>query len=91
MKPDLPPYYNKSFFETIKKVKEKTPMNPVNMTLNQWYNFLLEEEVTMEVVDDEGRQQPKKCRVELLAPSNDWPKTFYLARICGLSTETRSF
>ena len=73
VKPDLPPYYNQSFFETIKKVKEKTPMNPVNMTLNQWYNFLLEEEVTMEVVDDEGRQQPKKCRVELLTPSNDWP------------------
>ena len=45
----------------------------------------------MEVVDDEGRLQPKKCRVELLAPENDWTKAFYLSRLRGLSTEARSF
>ena len=45
----------------------------------------------MEVVDDEGRQQPKKCRVELFAPENEWSKSFYLSRVRGLSTETRTF
>ena len=90
-KPDMPPYYTQSFFDVIKKVKENSPLNPVNMSVKQWYDYLLEEEVTMEVVDDEGRLQPKKCRVELLAPSNDWSKSFYLSRLRGLSTEIRSF
>ena len=45
----------------------------------------------MEVIDDEGRQQAKKCRVELLIPENEWNKSFYLSRVRGLSTETRLF
>ena len=90
-KPDYPPYYNQQFFNIIKKVKEKTPMNPIHMTVKEWYNYLLEEEVTMEVVDDEGRKQAKLCRVELQDPTNDWSNTFDLARVRGLSTETRSF
>jgi hypothetical protein len=40
------------------------------MLLKQWYNFLLEEYVTMEVIDEEGRQQAKMCRVGLLSPDN---------------------
>ena len=89
--PVMPPYYNKYFFNTIRKVIQHSPLNPVSMSVKQWYDYLLEEEVTMEVVDDEGRLQPKKCRVELLAPENDWTKAFYLSRLRGLSTEARSF
>ena len=83
-KPDIPPYYNQEFFNIIKKVKEKTPLNPIYLTVKEWYNYLLEEEVTMEVVDEEGRQRAKLCRVEQLCPTN-------LARVRGLSMETRSF
>jgi hypothetical protein len=90
-KPNMPPYYNQCFFNIINKVKENTPLNPVHMNVKQWYNYLLEEEVTMEVVDNEGRQQARKCRVELLMPNNDWSKSFYLSRMRGLTTETRSF
>ena len=87
----LPPYYNQHFFNTIKKVIDNTPLNPVNMSQKQWYDYLLEEEVTMEVVDNEGRMVPKKCRVELLNPNLDWQKSFYLSRLKGLSSEIRSF
>ena len=90
-KPDMPPYYNQCFFDIIKKVIEDSPLNPINMSVKQWYNYLLEEDVTMEVVDDEGRQVPKKCRVELQQPLRDWTKAFYFSRLRGLSTETRSF
>ena len=45
----------------------------------------------MEVIDDEGRQQAKKCRVETLFPDYDWPKAFSLTRLRSLSSETRSF
>ena len=90
-KPDIPPYYNQQFFDIIKTVKEKTPLNPIYLTVKEWYNYLLEKEVTMEVVDEEGRQRARLCRVELQCPTNDWPKTFHLARVRGLSMDTRSF
>ena len=56
----------------MKKVKAKTPINLVNISLNKRYNFLMEEEGTMESVDDGGRPQPKKRRVKLLAQSKDF-------------------
>ena len=91
LKPDLPPYYNQTFFDIIRKVKDHSPLNPIQMNLSQWYNYLVEEFVTMEVVDDEGRMQAKRCRVELLYPQNDWQESFNLARVRGLPTDTRSF
>ena len=27
-KPDMPPYYNQEFFNTIRKVVDETPLNP---------------------------------------------------------------
>ena len=91
-KPTMPPYYNQTFSTVSRKLKtNKSPMNPIHMTLKQWYNFLLEEYITMEEIDDVGRQKPKKCWVELLAPDVDWSKSYYLSRLRGLSTETRSF
>ena len=47
----------------IKDVKENTPLNPVSMTVKDWYRHLLEKEVTMEVIDDEGRMVPKLSKV----------------------------
>lgn len=89
-KPMMPPYYNQTFFDTIKKVVEDTPLNPIYMTVKQWYDFLIEE-VTMETVDMEGRQIPRKCRVELSYPDNDWAQSFHFSRLRGLSMEARSF
>ena len=90
-KPELPPYYSQAFFDHIKKVKSDTPLNPVHMNAKQWYNYLLEEEVTLEVVDTDGRQVPKKCRIEQLQPNNDWTKSYHFARLRGLSTQVKSF
>ena len=55
--PDLvpPPYYSRNFFGIIKEVIESTPLNPVHMTVKQWYRHLLEKDVTMEVIDEEGK------------------------------------
>ena len=90
-KPDLPPYYNRDFFNIIKKVKESSPLNPIQMNLKQWYNYLLEEYVTMEEVDNETSLQAKKCRAELIHPQNDWEKSYHLSRVRGLPTDCRSF
>ena len=90
-KPSMPPYYSEAFFNTIKKVVDNSPLNPVHMTSKQWYTYLLEEKVTMEEMDEEGRRQLKKCRIEILYPDIDWQKSYQLCRLRGLSTEIRSF
>ena len=87
----LPPYYSKEFFDIIKDVKENTPLNPVNMTVKEWYRHLLEKEVTMEIIDDEGRMVPNLCKVEEREPHHDWHLAFHLARLKGLSPQVKSF
>ena len=84
------PYYTKAFFLTIKKVQEKSPMNPVLMTVGQWYQYLLEKGVTMDE-DDEGRREDKMYRVEELEPGVNWRRSFNVARHKGLSTVQKSF
>ena len=90
-KPSMPPYYNETFFNTIRKVIKETPLNPIYMSIKQWYDYLLEEFFTMETVDEEGRQLHRKSRVEQLHPNNNWSRAFSFARLKGLSMEIRSF
>ena len=70
--PGFPPYYSKNFFNTIKKVKNNTPLNPVHMNMRDWYNYLLEENVTKRDIDDEGRKELVPCRVEAADISYLW-------------------
>ena len=67
IQPGFTPYYNKEFFNTIQKVHNKSPLNPVHMTVGQWYQYLLKDRVTM-VKDKEGRRTARRCRVEELQP-----------------------
>ena len=88
--PGFTPYYTKAFFDLIKKVLMKSPLNPVQMTVGQWYVYLLEENVTM-TEDQEGRREAKKCRVEEQKPDMVWGRSYRLARTKGLSPEHKSF
>ena len=45
--PPLPPYYSLSFFDTIRKVRDNTPLNVATMSTAQWYRVLVEQEITM--------------------------------------------
>ena len=87
----LPPYYSRDFFDVIKDVHQNTPLNPVKMTVKEWYRHLLEKDVTMEIIDDEGRMIPKLCKVEEKEPQHDWQLGFHLARLKGLSPQVKSF
>ena len=69
---DLPPYYSRDFFATIKDVVDNSPLNPVQMSEKQWYRHLLEVNVTMEKGDDEGRMVAKKCKAEISDPNIDF-------------------
>ena len=74
----FPPYYSQHFFSMIKKVKNTTPLNPVYMTMNEWYTFLLEEKVTMRDIYDEGRKELVPCRVEAADSSYLWSEAYRL-------------
>ena len=67
----LPPYFSQSFFDSIKWVKENTPLNVATMTTAQWYRVLVEQEVTMVNTDTAGSEYIKS-RAELPSPETDW-------------------
>ena len=76
-----PPYYTETFFNTIKKVKNETTLNTVHMTMKQWYRYLLEENVTMKDVDEEGRKELVPCRIELGDPNINWDEPYTFRKI----------
>ena len=92
--PPLPPYYPLSFFQTIRAVKEKTPLNPVRMTVKDWYRYLLEERVTHNHSVPGDLLSPLelvKTRAEENGPQHDWPAIYQLIRKKGLDMEKKTF
>ena len=70
--PGFPPYYNASFFNTIKEVKENTPLNPVFISVQQWYTYLLEKLVTKSDPHQDGRLELIPNRIETIFPNVRW-------------------
>ena len=92
--PTLPPYYPQSFFQTIKDVKENTPLNPVRMTVKDWYRNLLEERVTHTHSVPGDLASPLELvmsRAEENSPEHDWPAIYELCHRKGLDPEKKSF
>ena len=59
------------------------------MTSKDWYKFLLSYEI--EEDSTEGGHSLIPCRVEIQCPQNDWPKSWSLARLKGLSSTSMTF
>ena len=88
--PPLPPYFSITFFNSIRWVKENTPLNVAIMTTAQWYRVLLEQEVTM-VEAENNTMEFIRSRTELASPGTDWELTWRRARLKGLGSEATSF
>lgn len=88
--PSLPPYFSVSFFSTIRKVKENTPLNISTMTTAQWYRVLVEDNITMQEKEDKTRDFIPS-RAELASTNTDWPNTWRRARLKGLGTQASTF
>ena len=86
----LPPYYSADFFNTIRKVKEGTPLNVAIMSTAQWYRVLVEQDITM-VEPENSPMEYIKTRPELASPSTDWETSWRRARLKGLGSEATSF
>ena len=88
--PGFPPFYSKEFFSSIRKVHHETPLNVFKMSEKEWYTFLLEDQVTKQVVDH-GKEDFIMCRVERANLDTDWEQCWRLARLPGLGPENTSF
>ena len=89
--PGYTPYYTEKFFKIIKNVRQNTPLNPLNMTIKEWYRYLLEENVTRRNLDEEGRSELIPCKVELNHPNICWSESYRLCRLRGLSPSEKTF
>ena len=88
--PGFPPYYSALFFETIRGVKD-SGLNPIYLTVKQWYEYLLEKMVTTREIDQEGRRQKIPNRIEENSPGIQWGESYRLARLHGLAPASKSF
>ena len=86
--PGYLPYYNQSFFETIKYVHLETPLNVTSMTTSEWTRILTEDCLTMDRAMD---RKYIPCKAELCNPGNDWDLSWRLCRLGGLGSDLASF
>jgi hypothetical protein len=61
------------------------------MSVKEWYKFLLERNVTMREVDQEGRRELIPCKKEVRHPAISWSESYRLSRLKGLSPDSKSF
>ena len=89
--PGYLPYYDRSFFSTIKHYKDNCPLNIEVMTTRQWYRVLLEDRVTMQANFDGDQPTLIPVRAELSGQGQDWLATWAMLKTNGLSSENASF
>ena len=65
-------------------------MNVATMTTAQWYRVLLEQELTMQTMQN-NTMEYISSRSELASPGTDWELTWRRARLKGLGSEATSF
>ena len=89
--PGVPPFYSVNFFDVIRQVQDNSPLNPVYMSVKQWYQYLLEKHVIERELDDEGRSELIPCKVEEREPTAPWMESYRLSKLKGISPTTKSF
>ena len=89
--PGITPYYDNTFFSTIRHYQQNCPLNIAVMTTKQWFNVLMEDQVLMAQGDDDQPPSLIPVRVESLHPGNDWSQTWRLVRIKGMGSDLTGF
>ena len=82
--PGKNPYYTVETYNTIKRAVSEGK-DVVTMTGKEWYNFILGSVIE----EEEGELIP--CKAELMFPLHDWTRTWSLARLRGLSSNSMTF
>ena len=82
-----PPYYTNYFYQVIKDARA-SGVNVVDMTIRQWYLFLLKREL---YYYDGQMEVLKPCRVERLNPNARWDNIWKNVHLRFLSSDEISF
>ena len=88
--PGFLPYYQQSFFDTIRRVYIENPVKVNTMSIKEWSTMLTEENLTMDNTDMANKQY-RPCRAEIYSPTTDWSLCWRLCRLKGLGSELTSF
>ena len=75
--------------DIITSVRELSMLNIKTMSVKLWYKHLLEVQMTHTEPEDPSALVP--CRVERLAPSIDWGRSWLAVCVPGLTPEMRYF
>ena len=84
----IPPYYDAEFFAVIKDALNNG-QDIISMSVKQWYNYLLEQNITT-ITNNEGRML-RPCRVERMHVDVAWEAVWANVRHPALSNQTKSF
>ena len=85
VEPVQSPFYSEEVYNIIKSAINKN-LPIATMITKDWYNFVLSS-----ILHEPDTDTLIPCRVELRFPQNDWTKTWSLARMKGLSSDSCSF
>ena len=86
----LPSYYDLNFFNILRHYHKNSPLNIATMTVRQWYQVLLEDNVTMSPATASTPAVLLPVRIELLHPDIDWSRTWRLSGLGGLPPDLTS-
>ena len=87
--PGRPPYYSVDFFSLIKDVKENSPLNVAWVTAKQWYQLILEKNVTHDCTDPNLPAVLLPSKFELRNPGVNFSNSYRISRSFGLSPEQK--
>ena len=87
----LPPYLTKDFFNLIKEMKRKHPIDIITMAERDWTKLLTEEFITMQVNQESNTSEFRACKAELASPSTDWTLSWFLCRQQGIPPDMATF
>ena len=87
--PSIPPHFRGDFFPKLREMQSALGSLEL-ISFKQIYRYLLMQILNGESTDNGVRVlKPLKC--ELASPSNDWQRTWRLARLRGLGPDNSSF
>ena len=79
------PYYTQEMYNIIQSAISKNMLVGTMLT-KDWYDFILSS-----LLYEPGTESLIPCRVEIRNPLNDWSKSWSLARLKGLSSDSSTF
>ena len=86
----LPPYYDKDFFETIRKF-EHNDKDPSILSIKEWSCLLTKDDLTLTPTDVNSIPQLIPIRPEVKHPEINWKSTWQRSRAPGIPSDLSSF